>query len=185
MLLLNSVIPSHVDTAKMGFVPHCPTLLEYLGHRAVTGWLSSSPWISNGGRLWMLDTLVRLPRMFLLSIRVCEDARACQEPVCWGVPMWPLLSIWGTHSKGKALICPGWNPEGPMCSSLCAVPGPESRVHVEIARLMKLYYLISFVSGETSVSLPKSWKFLKSNQSSKRIPKHWGSLKVKETNSWP
>lgn len=33
-LLLNSVIPSHVGTAKMGFVPHSPILLVYLGHRA-------------------------------------------------------------------------------------------------------------------------------------------------------
>lgn len=64
-----------------------------------------------------------------------------------------------------------------MCSSMCAVPGPASRVHVEIARLVKLRYLISFVNGKTSVSLPKSRLFLKAtNQVT--IPKHWGSLKV-------
>lgn len=33
-LLLNSVIPSHVGTAKMGFVPQSPIPLEYIGHRA-------------------------------------------------------------------------------------------------------------------------------------------------------
>lgn len=66
-----------------------------------------------------------------------------------------------------------------MCSSMCSVPGPVSRVHFEIALLMRLYYLILFVNGKTSVSLTKSWLFLRNNQSSSdMIPQHWDSLKV-------
>lgn len=40
-----------------------------------------------------------------------------------------------------------------MYSSVCAVPGPASRVHAEIALLSKLCYLISFVHGKSGVSL--------------------------------
>lgn len=106
LLLLNSVIPSHVDTTKMGLVPHAhPTGISRV-QGTVTGWpCCSSPWISNGDKLWLLNTVVGRPRMFSLSesVRMPGLARSLSVLGCAHVTSVIYL---GDSFKGKGSYLP-------------------------------------------------------------------------------
>lgn len=169
---------------RWGIVSHSSILLGHLGHRAQSpaglAALLSEP--------WMLDTVVGLPRMFLLltkSARMPGHAGNLRTSILGCVCMTSVIYL-GDSLKGKSSYLP-WL-ESRRTDVFYVMPGPMARVHIRIAPLLKRYLSRLSPKWQDQCSSRWIWLFFKSNQRVKWCDSQTLGLSEghdEETSSWP